>query len=514
MSDLKYYLSIFIRRLPAFLSVSVLISAIAVIVAMTLPPAYVSRTQLFVEAPQIPDELAPTTVRTPGRERLQIVERRLLTRPNMLEIARKLTVLKDQGDMNPDEIVLAMLARTDVKISSGRNRASLMSISFEAREARLAAQVLNEYLNHILSDDADYRKSRAGQTLDFFELEVQRLNQILEERGAEILAFKNENSDALPDSLEFRLSQRANMQERLEQTEREVFNLRTQRQQLVTIFSQTGRVGGSDDKPKTAAEARLAEAEAELENALTLYSETNPRIKLLRTRVDKLTSALAAERAKASTENTEEETGNIALDLQLAQIDTRIETLSAQNAALEVSLAEKTDAIDRTPANAIKLEDLQRDYDNTQNQYNAAVERLSQASTGERIEVLSRGERISVIEQPAVPSQPTKPNRMLIAAGGSVVGVLLGLALVFLLEVMNTSARRPEDLINKLDVWPLATLPYVRSRRETFLQRGRKLLIILIILVGAPVAVWAVHTYYLPLDLLADRLMNKLGVRW
>ena len=46
------------------------------------------------------------------------------------------------------------------------------------------------------------------------------------------------------------------------------------------------------------------------------------------------------------------------------------------------------------------------------------------------------------------------------------------------------------------------------------MQRSRKLALILIILVGGPITVWAVHEFYLPLDLLAEKVMNKMGVRW
>ena len=45
-------------------------------------------------------------------------------------------------------------------------------------------------------------------------------------------------------------------------------------------------------------------------------------------------------------------------------------------------------------------------------------------------------------------------------------------------------------------------------------RSGRKLLITLMILVGITVLLYAVHTYYQPLDLIAERIMNKLGLRW
>lgn len=121
---------------------------------------------------------------------------------------------------------------------------------------------------------------------------------------------------------------------------------------------------------------------------------------------------------------------------------------------------------------------------------------------------------MTVIEQPAAPSEPTKPNRILIAGGGTAFGIFAGLGLILLLEMLNTTARRPEDIINKLGVTPLTAIPYIQTRGQRYRQRGAKLLLVLVILVGVPAAVYAIHVYYLPLDLLADKVMNKMGVRW
>ncbi|MDK3074839.1 lipopolysaccharide biosynthesis [Sedimentitalea sp. JM2-8] len=509
MPNVGYYLSLFIRRLPAFLLVAASVATVSIVVAFTLPPAYESRMVLIVEAPQIPDALAPSTVRMPGPQRLQIIEQRLLTRANLLDIARRLDVLEDQSKMNPDEIVLGMQARTRVESTRRTTEASIMTVTFEARTPRLAAGVLNEYLTLIQADDATFRKGRAGQTLDFFEQEVARLNAELEERAGLILEFKNANAGALPDTLAFRQQQQAERQLRLEEVGREIFSLKSQRQQLMAMFEATGGVGGS----LSPAQQDLADAEKELENALIVYSPNNPRVKVLQGRVDQLRQIAEAE---VPQENDEPQTGtgNLALDFQLAGIDNRIIALERQEEKLTQEVERLEEGILKTANNANILEDLQRDYDNTLSQYMPAVQRLADADTGERIELLSRGERISVIEQPAVPSEPTKPNRIMIAGGGTALGIGLGAALVFLMVFSSGAPRRPEDLIKKLDVWPIATLPYIRTRREMIIQRGIKIAMIVVILVGVPVVVWLVHTYYQPLDLIADRVMNKLGVRW
>lgn len=513
MGPVRYYTSIFLRRLPYFLIVVTVVSAVSVIIAMTLPPTYVSQMRLIVESPRIPGNLASSTVTTPAQEQLQIVEQRLLTRPVLLDISQKFNVLPDQSEANPDQIVDALRAQTLIRISAGRNQASLMTITFEARTGQVAAGVLNEYLTEIQKLDVTYRKDRASGTLEFFEQEVNRLSDELDKRSGRILDFKNENSGALPESLQFRLAQQGALQTNLEQTDQQMFSLQSQREKLMDVYSTTGQVVGIAQQNLTPAQQQLNQLQAQLNNDLVVYSENNPRIRLLRARIEKLEEIVSAEQA-ATPSQTGAQTGNSALDIQLAQIESQIETLIEQKVVIEDRLAKLTLTIEKTPANAITLAELQRDHDNIQAQYNVAVSRLAQASTGERIEVTSQGQRISVIEQPTVPSDPAKPNRLMIAGGGTFFGIALGFGLVLLLELLNRAPRRPEDLINKLEVWPIATIPYVRSRREVIAQRMAWLAVILAILIGIPVGVWAIHTYYQPLDLIAERVMDKVGIYW
>ena len=122
MTEVKYYLSLFLRRLHYFLLVSVVISAVAVIAAISLPPAYESQTRLLVEGPQIPRELASSTVNVGTGEQLQIIQQRLMTRANLLDVARSQNVFENIGAMSADEIVDAMRARTSIGQTGGAIR--------------------------------------------------------------------------------------------------------------------------------------------------------------------------------------------------------------------------------------------------------------------------------------------------------------------------------------------------------------------------------------------------------
>ena len=520
--NLRFYFSIFLRRLPYFLIVATVISAAAITAAMTLPPAYESRAQIIVESPQIPEELAQSTVRTPPIEQLQIMEQKLLVRANLLDIARKHDVLPNMDEMNADEIVGAMRARTTIVQPRGRNPVPLMTIIFEAPAPRTAAAVVNDYLTLIQQEDVEFRRGRAGETLEFFEQEVETLSRELDEQSARILSYKQANAGALPDGQDFRMGQLEVLQQRVNQIGRDITSLSDQRKRLIQVFEQTGefrQAGQVTDTPLSPEEQRLAGLEAELQEALVIYAPGNPRIVLLESRIAQLQEAILAKSRPADTPQDPGAAAPITpeeafLAAQLDEIDDRITSLTAERDTTETRITALTQSIERSPEVSIALEELERRYASIEGQYNAAEDRLSAARTGEVIETRSRGQRISVIEQPAVPSQPTKPNRILIAGGGVAFGIFAGLGLVLLLELLNNTARRPEDIVARFDITPFTTIPYIRTRSQTFWQRSFKLLVILAILTGIPAAVLALHTYYLPFDLLADRVMDKIGIRW
>jgi hypothetical protein len=82
-----------------------------------------------------------------------------------------------------------------------------------------------------------------------------------------------------------------------------------------------------------------------------------------------------------------------------------------------------------------------------------------------------------------------------------------------LLELLNSAIRRPQELTTSLGITPFAVLSYIETPRE---RRRRRLLWmilgggVLLLLVGG---LWAIQTYYLPLDLLFARVVERLGLK-
>lgn len=510
-SDVRFYLSIILKRLPIILLIVIVAAVGSAFVALTLPSMFRSSALLLVESAQIPGRLAESTVDDNAPEQLEIIEQRLLTRANLIDISNDIGVFDGQRIV-PDEIVEEMRERTSFQASFGRDRATLLTISFEHSSPEVSARVVNEYVTRVLAESVEIRTSIAQETLDFFEQEIDRLSTDLATQGARILDFKNENLGALPESMDFRLNRQSTLSERRITLERERNSLGDQRDRLIQIFNATGQVGNNSAQPSNPLQAQLDGLQNDLNSALAIYSEQNPRVRVLRARIEELENRLALEVETTTDAPVPEVTGQAILDLQLAEIDSRLEFIEQQTDVIDTELADLESSIAQTPANTITLEALEREYANIQTQYNSASSRLAAAATGERIELTAKGQRISVLRQANIPREPTSPNRLLIMVLGIAGGIGAAGGLVFLLELINRTVRRPVDISNALGILPLATVPYIPTGGEVARRRGLALTVIGALVLGVPAGLYYVHVEYLPLDLLADRAIDRLGL--
>ncbi len=518
--DLKFYVSLFLRRLHWFLLFLIIGSAIGVTLAKVLPPVYVAKAELLVESEQIPSSLAASTVLTAATEQLQIIQQRILTRDTLLDMANRLQIYaprpgEAQQALDADALVEDMRRRISMVTTSGGQRgqasATLVAVSFEAADARLAATVTNELVTLILREDVGMRTRTARQTLEFFEQEVARLDKDLAQRGATILSFKEKNQDALPDSLEFSRSQQAGNQERLLQLEREEASLKDRRSRVIGL--RDSDVTGQDDTPvrdRSPEQNQLQSLRDELSGLQAVLSSENPKIKLLVARITAMEKVVENQLSRAAMSQTGEPMD--VYQVQLAEIDGQLDFIASQKTQVASTLEQLAVSIEATPGNAITLSTLERDYANVRTQYDQAVANKARAETGDVIEALSKGQRISIIEQAVVPRDPERPNRALIAAGGVGGGMMLGLGMVLLLELRNAGIRRPVDLTTRLGIAPFATLPYYRTEGEILRRRSVIVGVLGTLLIGIPAGLWAMHTWYMPLDQLLDTIGQRIGL--
>ena len=135
----------------------VLCAGVGVGLAMTMPPKYEADASLLVEGAQLPDNLIESTVQSQAAQALQGIQLRLLTRANLLDLARKFNVFANEPGLSPDEIVENMREQTTFRIITGRDGTTTLRIAFESGNAQAAANVVNDLVTLVLEADADRR---------------------------------------------------------------------------------------------------------------------------------------------------------------------------------------------------------------------------------------------------------------------------------------------------------------------------------------------------------------------
>lgn len=507
-SDFGFYWALCLRRFPMMILFVLLFSGLGLVTAFKLPDTYSTSAKLLFEAQQIPENMVASTIQTGAAEQLDVIQQRLMTRANLIDIANRFDVFEDLREMEPDRVYAAMREATTVRRRSGAGgRATTMQITFDGRSPRIVADVVNEYVTIVLQENSRFRVTRAENTLDFFEQEVQRLDDELNRQSANIDQFKRENAEALPQDQAYRLGRQNLLQERLDRLERELSVARQRRGNLENSFE-------TPSPALSGYQEELIVQRAELARLKETYSDINPRVIRLQDKIDRLEAiVLARESGGASSDESANRSQEQAAQMAaIKDADVAIDALQAQVATTKAELDEIAKNITDSAANATQLSALQRDYEIMQNRYRSTVSNLNSARMSERIEATAQGARIQVIENASVPQIPSGPNRLLIAMLSILTGLALAVGYFVLLEALNRSIRRPTELVERFDITPMATIPYMESRTEQLLRRGALVTATLGVLGGVPAALWYVDTTYLPLEVIVQKVLVKLGL--
>lgn len=527
MLDFRFYFALLLRRLPYIIILTVAGAAVGLGLALTLPPEYRANALLVVESEQIPGDLAESTVRTAATEQLQIIEQRIKARDTLLGMAERLNIYPEnanRGDapLRPDEIVTDLRERIVIQVSGGvRQRrgatnALLVSVSFVDSSPATAAEVTNDVVTLMQEENRAIRTVVSGETLSFFEQEVERLNEELSRRGEEIIQFQEANRNSLPESLDFRRNQLIRAQEELLVLTRDEVELSDQRDAALALFEQTGGVDeNSVIASLTPEERQLRELRERYTTSVAVLSLDNPRVQVLKAQIDALEKLVAQQAANAATSasvagDAANSTRTSLFDLEIAELESRLDFIKSRREQLTTEMAELQTTIEATPANSIALDTLQRDYEAIRQQYDQTISNRARAQTGDIIEALSKGERITLLDPAVAPEEPFSPNRPRLAIMGTAGGFALAMGLVVLLELLNTSIRRSQDIVRQLEITPFGTLPYIRTRRERIRRRLIILTALILVVAGIMGGLWGIDQFVIPLDQALEKAMEFL----
>ena len=185
--DPKFYLSLILRRLPIIIAIVFTASMAGILYAVSMPPVYRAEARLLIESPQIPDNLAASTVVSTADEILLAIRQRIMTRDNLLAIATSNNLLDGMPQKTEEQKLAQIGNRLAIYMPTNQGNTGVVIVSFAASEPELSASITNEIADQVLAWSIELRTKASGNTLEFFETEVRRLTAELAQQNAEIL---------------------------------------------------------------------------------------------------------------------------------------------------------------------------------------------------------------------------------------------------------------------------------------------------------------------------------------
>ncbi len=175
-------------------------------------------------------------------------------------------------------------------------------------------------------------------------------------------------------------------------------------------------------------------------------------------------------------------------------------TLKKKIAAMEALVAKtaKQTATARANGTLVDLEHKQLDAEKALQENNA---KLEQARLGEKMERDQQSQRLQVIEQPALPQIPVKPNRVKFLLIAFALALAAGLGTVVASESLDGSIRHSRQLVGVAQGRMVVSIPYIATKGESF--RRKSLLVIFLSVVAVLLLVGVVGLLFFgpPIDL-------------
>jgi polysaccharide biosynthesis transport protein len=488
---------------------------IAVVVALAVPAKYRSTSTMLIEDQEIPRDYVASTVTGYAEQRLQTINQRIMSTPNLLEVIGRYNLYADQKSKRTTEEIVAQM-RKDTKFSTisadvidprtGRPTPATIAftLSYEGKNAATVQQVANVLASLYLEENLKVREQQTIGTSKFLDSEMNIVKKRLDDLDGKIATFKQNNINTLPELTQL------NYQE-LDRTDRDIDQLNVQirslleregylQAQLVSIPTDLA----SQDK------TRLAELRVQLGNLRSRVSESYPDVKKT-----KMEIAALEKRMRAGDDGLGTKPDNPAyvnLSAQLASTRSEIESVRRQIAAFDKKRAAYSGRIAATPRVEEGYKTLVMERTALQGKYDDLSKKLMEASVAHGLEKEQKGEKFTIIDSARIAEKPFSPNVPAILLIGVILGLGAGIGVASLREYGDDAIRGVESLAAITGFPVLAAIPLITTPGDVRRSTGLKKHVLIGALVGIGVCVLVFHLFIMDLDIFWAKLLRRLAL--
>jgi polysaccharide chain length determinant protein (PEP-CTERM system associated) len=462
-------------------------------VMFIVPKQYEASTLILVQPQSVPSEYVQSVVTSSINQRISTISQQILSRSNLEKIIDQFNLYADKPDMYLEDKIAEMRQRVQVKIEQARHGTEAFSIRFTGSDPHRVMRIANTLASYFMDENLKVREAQAVGTSEFLEVELEKTRQRLEEMEAKLSSYRAEHLGGLPDELDSNLRTLDRLQ--LQMADKHVL-LREARTALAMVDSRIKEIEtlsrqpaqpGSDipaDGSGTVIlsnQEKLDRARQEYEQLLTVYTPHHPDVKRLAKTIENLEQRVAADNPPTLKSSDPATPGSsvppvdprlAGLRIEREQLKMDIQALTRELDDIENKMAVYQKRVEETPRREMELQSLNRDYANIRDVYNSLLNRKLEAELSVNMEKRQKGEQFRILDPAKLPEKPVSPDVIKFFILSVFAGLGLAGGIIFLLEFLDSSLRRDEQIEEDLGLPILITLPELQSPGETIRKRA------------------------------------------
>ena len=464
------------------------LAAIGVAVVVLLPNTYRASTTILVDPQRIPDRYVATTVTSDPSERLNTLTQQVLSATRLQEIVDQLNLYPElRRKKTAEETLDYIRSKISIELKQGGGEGlSSFTITYQDSDRWIVAPVANQLAASFYRWNLKIREEQALGTTQFLASELEEAKRSLEEQEHQLEAFRMTHAGETPDTLTSNLQVLSRLQSQLQSTMDAISRLDEER----ILLTQIKNPEALREPAALPERSRLLQEKTRLENELwTLerqYTDTYPDVITVTEQLKEVEKHLAAlpPPVAGSTESLDSNTR-----VRLGLIDTEMQRLKKQEAAIQQQISSYQANVDAVPVLETRLAELTRNYDASRQNYQSLLDKTFSAGMAEDLERKQQAERFRILDPATTPQKPFRPKRLPLMAAAIVVGFLLSGGAVIGLDFLRGCIKTESELKALLPagVRILGTIPPITSRADV--KRGRLVAIQSLAFVAATLAV-------------------------
>ena len=261
------------------------------VIVRILPKVYVANTLVLVESQKVPSAYVQSTVTSQVEERLKTIQEEVMSRSRLYEIIERFKLFPDMRDSHSIDQLIAKM-RKAIKIQIRHKDA--FAIYYEGRDPKTVAQVANAITEQFINANLKLREEQARETANFLEEMLRDQQEILVKRETALAEFLRLHAGALPEHTErnLRLIEQLNLQMATKQESLKAATEEKKSLELQLFALEEMAPEEMEDSTKAVLRQKLADLEGTLSILKLTYTDSHPKVLLLKNQIDNLTSLI------------------------------------------------------------------------------------------------------------------------------------------------------------------------------------------------------------------------------